>query len=108
MGRAGLAMANAAEEPAAKRSRQAKVGFGIVGCGMGEETHAWCFAKMEEARFVAVFGRDPDKAAAFATRWDAERSYSSYEAFCADRDIDIMVICVPNSLHRDFAVPAAK
>lgn len=101
-------MASAAEEPVAKRSRQAKLGFGIVGCGMGAETHAWCFAKMEEARFVGVFGRDPDKAAAFATRWGAERSYSSYEAFCADRDIDIVVICVPNSLHRDFAVPAAK
>lgn len=106
-----MAAADDAVEPPAKAARKeaGKLGFGIVGCGMGSETHAWCFARMkEEVDFVAVYGRSAEKAEAFREKWGAKRAYSSYEEFCADPEIHVVVICVPNGLHRDFAVPAAK
>jgi len=76
---------------------------------MGAETHAWCFKQMKDSiSFVAVYGRNTEKADAFVKKWDAKRAYSNYEKFCSDPEIQVVVICVPNGLHRDFAVPAAR
>jgi predicted dehydrogenase len=101
------------EEPPVKRAKSSdgekrKIGFGIVGCGMGSVTHAWALQRMDGVEFVAAYGRSDEKAKAFAEKWGAKRHYSDFAAFCADKEIDAVVICVPNSLHAEFAVPCAK
>jgi predicted dehydrogenase len=85
-----------------------KYGFGIVGCGMGAFTHAANFLEMDRAESVACYGRDPAKAEAFREKWKMKKAYSDYDAFLADPEIEIIVIVVPNGLHRDFSVKAAN
>lgn len=63
---------------------------------------------MDRAESIACYGRSPEKAEAFRTKWKMKKAYSDYDAFLADPEIDIIVIVVPNGLHRDFSVKAAN
>ena len=83
-------------------------GFGIVGVGMGAFTHAANFLEMDNASGVACYGRAIGKANAFKDKWQIKRAYDDYDAFLADPELDIVVIVVPNGLHRDFTVRAAE
>lgn len=83
-------------------------GFGLVGIGMGGVTHATQFAEMDDVDFVACYGRNSEKAEAFAKKYDARKSYSDYEAFCNDPELDFVVVCSPNGLHAQHAVPLAE
>ena len=85
-----------------------RVGFGLVGLGMGGETHARELQHVPDAELVAVYGRNEDKARAFAQRFGAKRWYSDYRQFLDDREIHVADIVTPNGLHQDFAVPAAE
>ena len=88
--------------------KDGKFGFGLVGIGMGGVTHATQFAVMEDVEFVACYGRNPEKAAAFAEKYGARKGYSDYSQFCADPDLDFVVVCSPNGLHAKHAVPLAE
>jgi predicted dehydrogenase len=85
-----------------------RIGFGLVGLGMGAETHARELQHVPEAHLVAVYGRSEDKARAFAQRFGVKRWYSDYRRFLDDREIHVADILTPNGLHQDFAVPAAE
>lgn len=88
--------------------KNGKYGFGLVGVGMGGETHASQLAVMDEAELVACYGRNPEKAKKFAEEYGAQRYYSDYQEFCQDQDLDFVIICTPNGLHAEFSIPAAK
>eukprot|EP01051_Picozoa_sp_SAG22_P010793 SAG22_NODE_992_length_6129_cov_5.002488_1_plen_402_part_00 len=83
-------------------------GFGIVGAGMGAFTHAANFLEMPNVTGVAIYGRQIAKATEFKEKWKMKRAYDDYDAFLADPELDIVVIVVPNGLHRDFTVRAAE
>ncbi|MAT94367.1 MAG: oxidoreductase [Halioglobus sp.] len=83
-------------------------GIGLVGIGMGGVTHATQFAEIDELEFVACFGRNPEKAEAFGRKYGAKRWYSDFDAFCADDDLDFVVVCTPNGLHAKYAIPLAE
>ena len=85
-----------------------RIGFGLVGLGMGGETHARELQHVPEAELVAVYGRSEDKARAFAQRFGAKRWYSDYRRFLDDKEIHVADILTPNGLHRDFAIAAAE
>ncbi len=85
-----------------------RVGFGLVGLGMGAETHARELRHARNAELVAVFGRSEPKARAFAEQFGAKRWYSDYRRFLDDKDIHVADVITPNGLHQDFAVPAAE
>lgn len=88
--------------------KNGKYGFGLVGVGMGGETHASQIALLEEAELVACYGRNPEKAKKFAEEYGAQKYYSDYQEFCQDQDLDFVIICTPNGLHAEFSIPAAK
>src|SRR5262249_35121293 len=44
----------------------------------------------------------------YASQWNIPRAYGSYEALLADRDVDAVYIALPNGLHRDWTVAAAR
>jgi predicted dehydrogenase len=50
----------------------------------------------------------PEKAARYAVNWKIPRAYGSYEELLADDDIDAVYVSLPNSLHRQWAVAAAR
>jgi len=88
--------------------RSGKLGFGLVGLGMGGETHAPQIKELKEGELVAVYGRNEEKAKMFAEKFGIRRWYSDYRRMLDDKDIDIVNILTPNGLHLDFAVLAAE
>ena len=61
-----------------------------------------------EAEFVAVAGRDPDRAAAYARELGVPRSVGSYEALLADDGVDAVYIPLPIALHSEWTIRALQ
>jgi predicted dehydrogenase len=59
-------------------------------------------------RLVAVASRDRARGAAFGERFGLERVHGSYEALLADPDVDAVYIPLPNHLHVDWSIAAAR
>lgn len=59
-------------------------------------------------RLLAVASRDPAKAAAYAREWGIERAHGSYEALLADPGIDAVYVPLPNHLHAEWTIRAAR
>jgi len=57
---------------------------------------------------TAVASRDAAKAESFAREVGIPRSFGSYEALLADREIDAVYIPLPNSMHAEWSVRAAE
>ena len=57
---------------------------------------------------IAVASRDGARAAAFAVDHGIPRSYDSYEALLEADDIDAVYIPLPNSMHREWTIRAAR
>jgi xylose dehydrogenase (NAD/NADP) len=56
----------------------------------------------------AVASRDAQKGAEFASKSGIPKSFGSYEALLDDPDIDAVYIPMPNSLHYDWTIKAAR
>src|SRR5512143_2829693 len=59
-------------------------------------------------RLLAVASRDPAKAAACAREWGIERAHGSYEALLADPESDAVSVPLPNHLHAEWTIRAAR
>jgi len=56
----------------------------------------------------AICARNADQARAFAGKWGYESVDTDWKKLVARKDIDAVDICVPNNLHHDMAVAAAR
>ena len=61
-----------------------------------------------ECILQAACARDAAKARAFATRWGYQSVETDWRKLIARDDIDVVDICVPNNLHAEIAIAAAK
>ena len=59
-------------------------------------------------RLLAVASRDPARAAAYAKEWGIERAHGSYEALLADPGVDAVYVPLPNHLHAEWTIRAAR
>jgi predicted dehydrogenase len=59
-------------------------------------------------RLLAVASRDEGRAVAYAKEWGIERAHGSYEALLADPAIDAVYIPLPNHLHAEWTIRAAR
>lgn len=59
-------------------------------------------------QLLAVASRRLETAAAYAREWGIERAHGSYEALLADPEIDVVYIPLPNGLHAEWVVRAAR
>lgn len=57
---------------------------------------------------VAVASRDADRAETFAAEHGIPQAYGSYEALLERDDIDAVYIPLPNSMHREWTIRAAR
>lgn len=57
-------------------------------------------------RIVAVGSRSRERAETYASRYEVERTYDSYDALVADPDIDIVYVASPHSAHHAHALLA--
>lgn len=57
---------------------------------------------------AAIASRDLARAREAAAQWDVPQAYGSYDALIADPGIDVVYIPLPNDLHAEWTVRAAR
>ncbi|RLF19974.1 MAG: gfo/Idh/MocA family oxidoreductase [Thermoprotei archaeon] len=86
------------------------LGVGIVGTGFMGSTHANAWAKVPYTKYIAICETSPrmyERAEELAFRLNA-KLYKSYEELLKDPNINVVDICLPTFLHRDYAVKAME
>jgi predicted dehydrogenase len=73
--------------------------WGIVGLGWIAEKFAEGLQVLPDAQLIAVASRTQRKADEFAGRFGAKHAYGNYTEILADKDIDIIYIATPHTLH---------
>jgi len=61
-----------------------------------------------EVDLIAVASRDQARAEAYASRWEIERAYGSYDALLEDADVEAVYISLPNTLHCEWSIRAVE
>ena len=82
------------------------VGIGMLGSGFIGEFHALGLRYVPDARVVANYGAGVDRRASFAERFGS-RPFDSIEGVCADSEVDLVVVSLPNHLHVEAVRAAA-
>ena len=82
--------------------------WGILGAGGIADTVSHDIGITEGNVVAAVAARHADRAAAFAARQGAERSYGSYEELVADEGVDVIYIATTHPGHHDQALMAIE
>ncbi len=89
--------------------------IGLIGYGFMGRAHSNAFAKVgnffdSEYTVVrqAVCARNEEAVKAFASRWGYASVETDWRKLIARDDIDVVDIAVPNNLHAEMAIAAAK
>jgi D-xylose 1-dehydrogenase (NADP+, D-xylono-1,5-lactone-forming) len=85
------------------------IAWGILGCaGIAERALIPAIHAASNGRLLGIASRDPRKAKAWAARFDIPKVYADYAALLRDPDIDAVYVPLPNDLHREWSVRAAR
>ncbi|MBI2301322.1 MAG: Gfo/Idh/MocA family oxidoreductase [Armatimonadetes bacterium] len=91
------------------------INVGIIGYGFMGRAHSNAYSKLTQffdtehvPVMKAACARNRDTITEFAGRWGWESVETDWRALIERPDIDAIDICVPNHLHRDIAVAAAR
>jgi predicted dehydrogenase len=82
--------------------------FGILGTAHIARSFVQGVSPSRRVIVSGVASRDSGKARAFAKDLGIARHFGSYEALLADPDIDAVYVPLPNSLHAEWSVAAAR
>jgi myo-inositol 2-dehydrogenase / D-chiro-inositol 1-dehydrogenase len=86
-----------------------KTKVAILGCGFIANIHMESYARfVPDAQVVAVFGRNEQKAAAFAKEHGIENYYTDLDELLAKSDCEVIDICTPNYAHYEACIKSAK
>ena len=86
-----------------------KVKVGIIGSRFEADIHAAAFGIMpEEAEVVAVASPSAGHAEALAKKFGIPRVFTDYRKMLGERDIEMVTITAPNSLHCQMTEDIAK
>ena len=90
-----------------------KLGYAIVGLGSyGLDVIIPQFANCAHSRLAAVVSGDPVKAKRVAAEHglpaSAVYSYANFDSIRNNPDVDIVYVCLPNALHAEYTIRAAK
>ena len=92
------------------------IGVGLIGTGWIGRVHAeqylqvprLCHVPGMTVRLQAVADVVPELAKSTASDFSFARCYTDWQEVIADPEVNLVDICVPNSLHLEIAVAAAK
>ncbi len=82
--------------------------WGILGAGGIAENVVSDLVARGESELVAIAARDGARAADFARRHGATRSYGSYAELVADAEIDVVYVATTHPYHHDHALLAIE
>jgi predicted dehydrogenase len=108
---AGAASGLAPAEPFQDSGR--KIGYCIVGLGRISMQHFMPATRMSHrSRVTAIVSGHRDKAEKWAADYGVPArsiySYENYDAIAQNQDIDAVYIALPNSMHAEYSIRAAK
>jgi predicted dehydrogenase len=83
------------------------LGVGVIGLGYFGSRHARIYAEHPAAKLLTICDKDERTAAILATRTGAE-TCSNPDSLLARKDIDAVSICLPDRLHEEVTVAAAR
>jgi predicted dehydrogenase len=92
-----------------------KLNVGLIGCGFMGRTHSNASRKVNnffdldyQPVLKAVCDMDEARAKAFAAKWGYESYETDWRKLISRKDIDLVDITLPNNMHREVAIAAAK
>jgi len=91
---------------AAPGSEDAVIGWGILGAGGIAAKFAADLVRTPGNALIAVGARQPERAADFAARFGAPRSYGSYSELVEDPGLDVVYIATTHPGHHEQALLA--
>ena len=80
------------------------INWGIIWLGNIAHKFATDLLTIEDAKIYAVASRNQEKANEFASKYNATKAYSSYEALAKDPHIDAVYIATPHTLHKENTI----
>ena len=85
-----------------------KVKVAIVGSAFVSSLHAEAFREVPEAEIVAACSPRKDHVECFARKWKIPSAVTDYRKLMDMKDVDMVVVGIPNDLHREVVVAAAQ
>ncbi|CAI6316913.1 unnamed protein product [Periconia digitata] len=82
--------------------------WGILGTSFISHTVVDAIAQSPGSTAHAVFGRDEARLAAFAKKFNIAKRYTSIESLLDNDEVDVVYVGLPNHMHHDAVVAAAK
>src|SRR5215217_8049168 len=83
------------------------VSLGLLGSGFVAEFYMDGLRDVPGAHVVANYSRSGERAEEFGRRHAIPRRYTDVPALCADAEVDIVVVALPNHMHVDAIREAA-
>jgi len=81
---------------------------GIIGTGWIAEKAAITLGALDDIQAYAVASRTPEKARAFADKWNIPQAYGSYSELISDPKVDLVYVGTPHSHHYDVTLEAIR
>lgn len=85
-----------------------KLRLGTIGTSWITEQFIEAVLDTGKYSLEAVYSRTENRATLFKEKFSAEKSYTDWDAFLSDSEIDVIYIASPNSLHFDQAIQVLK
>jgi predicted dehydrogenase len=85
-----------------------EIRWGIVGPGKIAHSFAQDLDLVDGGRLTAVASRSLDRAKEFASEYDAEHAYGSYQELFQADDVDVLYISTPHTSHCELTLEALK
>ena len=85
-----------------------KVRVGIIGGGFVSNLHAEAFQEVPGAVVVAACAADQGQADQFARQWNIPFATNDYRRLLERKDVDLVVVGIPNDFHREVVIAAAE
>ncbi len=85
-----------------------KLRVALIGSAFSSNLHAEAFREVPEAVLVAACSPKRAHVEEFARKWKIAAVETDYRRLLERRDVDLVVIGIPNDLHREVAVAAAE
>ncbi|MGD8780460.1 MAG: Gfo/Idh/MocA family oxidoreductase [Ignavibacteria bacterium] len=83
-----------------------KLGIGIVGLGNIAPVHAQAIQQAYNAELISCYSSREEKAKSFSEKYGI-KSFTEWNKFINDDELDIVSICTPNGTHLDFGKKTA-
>lgn len=79
------------------------INIGIIGTGVGIRTYLNTFKKLENAKVIAISGRNKERAEKFAKENDIEIACKDYKELIDLENLDLICVTPPNKYHYEYA-----